>query len=444
MELIERIKQSLQTIINAVSPYLKQSWELFNDYDYLRAGLLVLVGYFFAKLLSKYIPKLLIKLAKKIKFKLGEAIIKLAPPIIFQVTFLVSLALVSHLLTLSKTQSFIALASIQSLIIIFVIIFIYRLVKLFLKRLSEKENKEEASLVQPATLPLFENMTVLLLVLGGVHQIFGAWDIDLTALMASAGILGLAIGMASKDTLSDVIAGILILTDAPYRVGDVIQVGDQVGTVTHIGIRSTRILTRNNVGITVPNGKIGTSEVINESTTEDSSLRIQLPISAAYGIEPAVLREILMTAAKETQQVQQHKKIRAVLSDVQTDQVTFTLICWVADPTLKSDALFMMREKIYLRFLKDNIPISAPDRREIAITEQADLIQQVAITSLPPLEQSISINTLPKLDHSIAIKEMPDRNGTLSIKEIPDLFGSKQPRKIKKAKKMETTPEPKG
>lgn len=425
MELIEQLKQSLQPIIDTTLPYIKEGWGLLNDYTYLRAGILIFIAYLLARLLSTHIPRLIITLTQKINFSLGEDIAKLTRPLIFQIVFFSCIGLVTSLLELSKTQHFIALASIKSFIIVFILLFLYKLIKLFLENLALKAgNKEDGGIIQPATLPLFENIVLLLLALGGIHQVFGVWNIDMTALLASAGIAGLAVGMASKDTLSDVIAGILILTDAPYRVGDVIQIGLQVGTVTSIGIRSTRIITKDNVGITVPNGKMGASEVVNESTLTDSSLRIKLSISAAYGIDPEIIREILTTAARETKQVSKDKKINAVLSDFKEDKITFTLICWIPEPTLKSSALSAMREKIYLRFLKDNIPIAAPDRREIAIKEQANMKQEVSIVAIPPLEQSVAVKEMPAMKQSVSIKEIPDLIQSVSIKDIPELIQS--------------------
>jgi hypothetical protein len=186
---------------------------------------------------------------------------------------------------------------------------------------------------------------------------------------------------------------------------------------------------------------MGASEVINESTADDTSLRIKLPVKAAYGVAPDIIRNILMDAAHNTEAVLKDKKINVVLSDFQHEQqVTFTLMCWVADPNKKSGALSALREKIYIRFLNDNIPISAPTKNETNITKQANLTQEIAITAIPSVSikdipeliQSVAIKDIPELIQSITIKDMPDRNGTLSIKEIPDLFGSGKARKIPK------------
>lgn len=423
---MDQITQWLKTIVATISPYLKQGWNIFNDYTYLRATLLIFISFFIAKFISQHVPLLITKLAQKFKFERGEKLAKLTRPLIFQLVFLSSIGLIAHFSELNDTQHFIVVATVKSFLIIFILLFIYKLIDLMLEHLAYKETgANETRVIQPATLPLFKNITLLLLILVAIHQVFGAWNIDMTALLASAGIVGLAIGMASKDTLSDVIAGILILTDAPYRVGDVIQIGAQAGTITSIGIRSTRILTKDNIGITVPNGKMGASEVINESTAEDTSLRIKLSIQAAYGVDPKTIREIMLGAAKETASVLQDKKMAVLLSDFQPYQTTFTLLCWIPEPDLKSNTLATLREKIYLHFLKDDIPLSLPEKRE------ANGIQQIEITAIPELLQSIAIKQLPEITQSIAIKEMPDRNGTLSIKEIPDIFGRGQPRNLR-------------
>ncbi len=420
MELINQFTHWLQTVVNTVFPYFKQGWDIFSDYTYLRAAILIFISFFIAKFISKHIPQLIMKLMQKIKFSLGDKIIKLIQPVIFRVIFLACIGIIANFSELTETQHFIAIASVKSFLIIFILFFIYQVIEVILEYLAYKKvDANETRIIQPATLPLFKNIVLLLLALAGIHQVFGAWNIDMTALLASAGIVGLAVGMASKDTLSDVIAGILILTDAPYRVGDVIQIGSQVGTITSIGIRSTRIITKDNIGITVPNGKMGASEVINESTTDDTSLRIKLPILTAYGVDPETIREIMITAAKETKNVLQDKKIEVILSDFQQYQITFILLCWIPEPELKSSTLSQLRERIYIRFLKDDIPISLPKKHEMAIIEQADGVQQIEITAIPELLQSITI------------KEMPDRNGTLSIKEIPDLFGSGQARNLR-------------
>jgi MscS family membrane protein len=86
----------------------------------------------------------------------------------------------------------------------------------------------------------------------------------MTAWLASAGIIGIAVGFAAKDTLANLFSGVFILADSPYKLGDYVVLEDNSrGKVTQIGLRSTRMLTRDDVEVTVPNSIMGNTKIIN-------------------------------------------------------------------------------------------------------------------------------------------------------------------------------------
>jgi MscS family membrane protein len=94
--------------------------------------------------------------------------------------------------------------------------------------------------VQPATQPLFEIVLKFLIAGGAVYFVCVAWDIPVTSWLASAGIIGIAVGFAAKDTLANLFSGVFILVDAPYKIGDYIILGNGLrGRVLDIGVRST-------------------------------------------------------------------------------------------------------------------------------------------------------------------------------------------------------------
>lgn len=149
---------------------------------------------------------------------------------------------------------------IESILLTLVIFYWFRFVitssHFILKYLSRSNSK--VKIVQKHTLPLFDNLAAIVLYAMGVYFVLIAWNINISAWIASAGILGLALSFAAKDTLANLFAGVFILADSPYKLGDfiVLDSGER-GEVTHIGIRSTRILTRSDVEITVPNAIMG-------------------------------------------------------------------------------------------------------------------------------------------------------------------------------------------
>jgi len=118
-------------------------------------------------------------------------------------------------------------------------------------------HKERFRAFQPRTVPLIE-MGLKLFMLGIFAYLFlGIWGIDGTAWLASAGVIGIAVGFAAQDTLANLISGISIVGDAPYKIGDyiVLDTGER-GVVTRLGIRSTRLLTRDDVEVSIPNAVV--------------------------------------------------------------------------------------------------------------------------------------------------------------------------------------------
>ena len=85
----------------------------------------------------------------------------------------------------------------------------------------------------------------------GTYMVLQVWSVDVTGWLASAGIVGIAVGFAAKDTLANLFSGVFILADRPYKLGDYVNLSSgERGKVTHIGIRSTRLLTRDDIEIT--------------------------------------------------------------------------------------------------------------------------------------------------------------------------------------------------
>ena len=140
----------------------------------------------------------------------------------------------------------------------------------------------------------FENSGKIIIFLVCIYFIMISWDIDVTAWVASAGILSVVIGFAAKDTLGNLFAGIFIMADSPYKEGDYINLdtGDR-GYVTNIGIRSTRIQTRDGIEITIPNSVIATTKIINESGGPSETERIRINVEVSYGSKLEDAKQIM-------------------------------------------------------------------------------------------------------------------------------------------------------
>ena len=132
----------------------------------------------------------------------------------------------------------------------------------------------------------------------GLLYVLTLFEINITPLIAGAGIFGIAIALAAQDLFSNFFGGAVIITDQPFKVGDRVLINDILGDVTHIGPRSTRIITLDSDVVTIPNNKITTSVVRNFSLPSPQ-VRIQIPVSVAYGTEIELVKTTLTRIADD-------------------------------------------------------------------------------------------------------------------------------------------------
>ncbi len=439
----EQIKASLEQQMEEIEPYVQPVWSLFSDYVYMQTAFLVIVGYFLAKLLSHYVPHLLFTLLNKFdkeqKYSMARDIVGLIKKLIFQLVFFTSI-LVAIKLTSVSAEVFVLV--VKSMMIIVVGIFLSNAIKTVLRQIANasKEQHDDAKLIQPSTLPLFENAISIIVVLAITYQVFSLWGIDITALLASAGIAAMAIGMAMKDTLADIIAGILILTDPPFRIGDNIQIDGRIrGTVKKIGMRNTRIFTDENIEIIVPNALIGNSKVINESSSDNQALRIQFNVHVAYGCAAEKIRILLTDIAHNSKNILKDQPVFVRVSSVTPESIKFGLYGWIATPQKRSSAIAELNELTYMRFLEEGIEIVLPRRKEISVVSHVPVQQEMVIKEAP--KQEIYIKEFPNIKQEVKVTEFPATEQDVYIKEIPNLFGTAPAKKLNKMSKKESSDE---
>jgi small-conductance mechanosensitive channel len=210
-------------------------------------------------------------------------------------------------------------------------------------------------------LSLLHNVMKIILVALTVYFLFLAWKIDVTAWLASAGIVGLALSFAAKDTLSNLFAGVSIVMDAPYKAGDfiILESGER-GVVTNIGLRSTRILTRDDVEITIPNGIMGNGKIINEAGGPPSQHRIRVAVGVAYGSDVDHVIEVLAGVAAENPDVLTNPEPRVRFRSFGESSLNFELMGWIARPVDRGRVKHELNCAVYKALNKNNIEIPYP------------------------------------------------------------------------------------
>lgn len=125
-------------------------------------------------------------------------------------------------------------------------------------RVSKTESKLDDHL-----LPIFSTTAKVFFIVITVLLVIQNWGYNITSLIAGLGLGGLAFALAAQDTLSNVFGAIAIFVDQPFHIGDVVQVEGILGSVEHIGIRSTRIRTFEGTLVTIPNSTVANSKIDN-------------------------------------------------------------------------------------------------------------------------------------------------------------------------------------
>lgn len=211
-------------------------------------------------------------------------------------------------------------------------------------------------------IPLFDNVAKILIVGAALMMFLSLWGIDITPLLATAGIAGLAVAFAAKDTIANFFGGISVFMDRPYKIGDyIILDSGERGEVVAIGIRSTRIKTMDDVLITIPNSIIANTKIINESAPTPK-LRIRAPIGVAYGSDIDKVEELLIKIAEENEYVAKDPKPRVSFRSFGDSSLNFELLCWTDNPAFKGRVIHTINRAIYKRFREEGITIPFPQR----------------------------------------------------------------------------------
>jgi small-conductance mechanosensitive channel len=186
--------------------------------------------------------------------------------------------------------------------------------------------------------------------------------IDLSTLTILAGALGVGIGFGLQNITNNFVSGIIILFERPIKVGDRIEVGEIRGDVVRISMRSTEVVTNDNISIIVPNSEFISSTVINWSHI-DRNVRLNFPIGVSYKSDPEQVRKTLLQVADENPGVLKEPKSDVLIEKFGENSISFNLRVWTREyinrPGVLRSQLFY---EVLKKFKQNNIEIPLPQR----------------------------------------------------------------------------------
>lgn len=320
---------------------------------FYQACLILIGGLLIAKLVNIIISQVVLRITRQTPSDLDDKIVHALRPALFYSIQLVAVAFALDLVL--PAHGYWPSLILKSLAVGLWMVFFVRAVKITLHTFS---HEKRTPLINAQTLPLFENLGIMVVLGAATYAFFSIWGIDMTAWLASAGIVGIAVGFAAKDTLANLFSGALIIADAPYKIGDfiVLDSGER-GEVTHIGIRSTRIQGRDDIEITIPNSIMGSTKIINESGGPSKKIRISINVGVAYGSDIDQVKKIMLDVAASNKEVCKDPEPQTLLMQFGASSLDLTLFCWIEDPSQRGKMTDELNTAIYKRFRDEKIEI---------------------------------------------------------------------------------------
>ncbi|UJF23900.1 mechanosensitive ion channel [Suttonella sp. R2A3] len=179
---------------------------------------------------------------------------------------------------------------------------------------------------------LLKNIVRILLVLLGIYLIFRQFGVNLLPILGGLGVVGLAVGFAAQDILANFISGITLLIDRPFRIGDWIRTNDHEGRVKGLTLRTTRIRTRNNEYVSIPNKDLAGSVVTNLS--HGGPLRVDIPLGVAYKSDIDQVREVLLEVIESFEVVLTRPAPVVMVKELGDSSVNVLMRIWLSDEDL--------------------------------------------------------------------------------------------------------------
>ena len=234
--------------------------------------------------------------------------------------------------------------------------------------LNPEQMEEHASVVM-------EKLIHTVIILVGIAVAMGTLGIDIFAIATGLGLIGFALAFGMQETIANIVGGIVLAIEKPFKIGDRIRVEDDWGDVIDIGMRSTKIRTTKNEIVVIPNSLMVTREVWN-FTKDTPVLANVIPIGISYDSDPVKAERIIIEVAQQHPEVIDNPPVHVRMVDYAESSVNLELWAWIANARkreiVRSDLLKSIKE----RFNAEGISIPFPHRTLTFKKEAGDEIAE--------------------------------------------------------------------
>ena len=210
----------------------------------------------------------------------------------------------------------------------------------------------------PEAIELVLTVARYALIVVGAVEALGALGLRLGGVLAGLGIIGVALGFAAQDVLANLIAGFTILWDQPLHVGDWVRIGEHEGRVRQITLRSTRIETRDDGILVLPNREVTSGRVYNFSLR--NLTRIRVPVDVAYDADVELARRLMLDALPIEGVVSPRPEPAVATTDFGERGLRLELVFFVTDPREALPMRWALNAAIHGAFRAHGVELAYP------------------------------------------------------------------------------------
>lgn len=213
--------------------------------------------------------------------------------------------------------------------------------------------------MQHEFVPILRNVITIFLFTSGVIMVLKHFDYDVLSLLTALGVGSFAVGLASKETLANMISGFTLVLDRNLRAGDSVNLGGVIGEVDEIGLRSTRVHTRDGNTLIVPNSELANTRILNlSSPSAEVSCSTQLRFGLDVPFEK--IKAICAGAMSTIPAIQKDRGQSVQITSLADGHQLVVLGFWVAKPAEQGPALSDLHALLVRKLQAEQITLISP------------------------------------------------------------------------------------
>jgi MscS family membrane protein len=330
--------------------------------DYFIVTLVILASVILGKILYYLFKTYGRKLTAKTKTHFDDIFIDIVEEPLVLVFIIVGLWVGISRLTLDPATAQTFNNILQILVILNFAWFLIRFVDVMINEYIAPITAKSKSKLDDQLVPIVSRSSKFVIIILAFIVILSNFGYDITAIVASLGIGGIAVALAAKDILENMFGGLSIFMDRPFELGDRVKIENTVGTVLEVGLRSTRLLTLDGKYVTIPNSLIARNQVESYSKP-DHMIAVTGTVGVTYDTSPKKLaqaKKLILESIKESEGVSPKKDPWAYFTEFADSSLNIMFKYWVTDFTKKLEVQDAVNMRIKEKFEKAKIEFAFP------------------------------------------------------------------------------------